>query len=115
MVTSRRPDFILDKVFADPILALPPPNPIETPEPSGISEHHETSQEPLTPTETRQSPTDDCKEKHQEIRETSSESPSASKTGDTPYDTTKKDMDRPNRFHLNQSVKPAQKKHRTKR
>nr|GEU68604.1 hypothetical protein [Tanacetum cinerariifolium] len=44
---TRRPDFILDKVFDDPILALPPPNPIETAKPSATPEYHKSSPEPL--------------------------------------------------------------------
>nr|GEZ01783.1 nucleic acid-binding, OB-fold protein [Tanacetum cinerariifolium] len=43
MVTSRRPDFILDKVFDHPVLALPPPAPIQVPEPYVIHEGHHTS------------------------------------------------------------------------
>nr|GEU60408.1 hypothetical protein [Tanacetum cinerariifolium] len=45
MVTSRRPDFILDKVFEHPVLALSPPAPIQAPEPYVIPEGHHTSPE----------------------------------------------------------------------
>nr|GEU82336.1 hypothetical protein [Tanacetum cinerariifolium] len=62
MITSRRPDFILDKVFAYPILAFPPANPIQIPKPSATSEQHQTSPKLLTSTETKQSPTNHRKE-----------------------------------------------------
>nr|GEX69255.1 hypothetical protein [Tanacetum cinerariifolium] len=45
MVTSRRPGFILDNVFEHPVLALPPPAPIQAPEPYVIPEGHHTSPE----------------------------------------------------------------------
>nr|GFB17222.1 hypothetical protein [Tanacetum cinerariifolium] len=46
MATSKRPDFILDKVFKRPVLTLPPPSPIQAPEPYVAPEGHHTSPEP---------------------------------------------------------------------
>nr|GFA09247.1 nucleic acid-binding, OB-fold protein [Tanacetum cinerariifolium] len=74
MITSRRPDFILDKVFAYPILAFPPANPIQIHKPSATSEQHQTLPKPLTSTETKQSPTDHRKEELKQIHETTSTS-----------------------------------------
>nr|GEV42001.1 DNA helicase [Tanacetum cinerariifolium] len=48
MVTSRRPDFILDKVFDHTVLALPSPAPTQAPEPYVIPESHYTSPEAET-------------------------------------------------------------------
>ncbi|GKD96729.1 hypothetical protein Tco_1380626, partial [Tanacetum coccineum] len=54
MVTSRRPDFVLDKVFKNPILALPPPLPTEAPAPQMLLEPHQTSPYLLTTPEAKQ-------------------------------------------------------------
>nr|GEY86284.1 nucleic acid-binding, OB-fold protein [Tanacetum cinerariifolium] len=54
MTNSRRPDFILDKVFPRPTLALPQPEPIEAPEPDTASIHQETPQQSSTLEEIKQ-------------------------------------------------------------
>ncbi|GKE22697.1 nucleic acid-binding, OB-fold protein [Tanacetum coccineum] len=59
MVTARRPDFILDQVFQDPVLALPPPIPTATPQqdtqpntPTNLGEETLLPQSPERQTET---------------------------------------------------------------
>ncbi|GKA78682.1 DNA helicase, partial [Tanacetum coccineum] len=54
MVTARRPDFVLDKVFKNPILALPPPLPAKAPAPQMLPEPHQTSPYSLTTPEAKQ-------------------------------------------------------------
>nr|GEV37712.1 DNA helicase [Tanacetum cinerariifolium] len=46
MTSSRRPDFVLDKVFLRPTLALPQPEPIEAPEPDTASSQETPQQSP---------------------------------------------------------------------
>nr|GEW75549.1 hypothetical protein [Tanacetum cinerariifolium] len=54
MNSSRRPDFVLDKVFPTPTLALPQPEPIHTPEPDTTSTYQQTLQQPPTLEEIKQ-------------------------------------------------------------
>ncbi|GJR06562.1 DNA helicase [Tanacetum coccineum] len=56
MATSRRPDFILDKVFERPVLALPPSGLIQAPEPYVAPEEHHNSPEPEATLTTHQDP-----------------------------------------------------------
>nr|GEU77088.1 DNA helicase [Tanacetum cinerariifolium] len=60
MTSSRRPDFVLDKVFPTPTLALPQPEPIEAPEPDTASIHQEIPQQSPTLEEIKES--DDSEE-----------------------------------------------------
>nr|GEV38634.1 nucleic acid-binding, OB-fold protein [Tanacetum cinerariifolium] len=54
MSSSRRPDFVLDKVFPTPTLALPQPEPIHTPEPDTTSTYQQTPQQSPTVEEIKQ-------------------------------------------------------------
>ncbi|GJU92996.1 DNA helicase, partial [Tanacetum coccineum] len=56
MATSRRPDFILDKVFERPVLALPPSGLIQAPESYVAPEEHHNSPEPEATLTTHQDP-----------------------------------------------------------
>ncbi|GJW79427.1 DNA helicase [Tanacetum coccineum] len=56
MATSRRLDFILDKVFERPVLALPPSGLIQAPEPYVTPEEHHNSPEPEATLTTHQDP-----------------------------------------------------------
>ncbi|GJZ35367.1 hypothetical protein Tco_0581184 [Tanacetum coccineum] len=64
MVTTRRPDFILDKVFKNPTLTLPPPVPAETHELQTAAETNKTLLEPTTEAETHQDPLQYQKEEY---------------------------------------------------
>nr|GEZ70408.1 hypothetical protein [Tanacetum cinerariifolium] len=60
LTSSRRPDFILDKVFPRPTLALPQPKPIEAPEPNTTSIDQQTLQQSPAVKEIKQT----CEEHH---------------------------------------------------
>ncbi|GKC63459.1 hypothetical protein Tco_1096057 [Tanacetum coccineum] len=47
-IRQLRPDFVLDEVFKNPILALPPPFPAKAPAPQMLPEPHQTSPYSLT-------------------------------------------------------------------
>ncbi|GKE06171.1 hypothetical protein Tco_1398189 [Tanacetum coccineum] len=61
----RRPDFILDKVFKNPTLTLPPPVPAETHEPQTAAETNKTLPDPTTEAKTQQDPPQYQKEEYE--------------------------------------------------
>ncbi|GJZ64077.1 DNA helicase [Tanacetum coccineum] len=58
MVTARRPDLVLDKVFPNPTLALPPPVLAETSSPQTAAEIQHTPPETEIKTKTHENPQD---------------------------------------------------------